>query len=599
MTRINRIIKYVCCTLLIISMLFVVSCKNNSQPNNNTKTTDTTKNSSDNKVSEKKDNVKKYTEEELAQIERQMKIKERAELEEQRKEEYKEFYVPLKDLDSKNEKTKKDVKALYATGYTAGNSLDQSNIDYYGKYVAALRENDSENIAKYRDGINKANRMEKIVSIVNQTEINAIVFDVKDDYGHVTYSSNVDIINQVNKNVNPKIEDIKKTLKILKDNNVYTIARIVVFKDKNFASNFPEHSIQLKTGGVWYDKYSNGVPWVNPFDKYVWDYNVAIAKEAALLGFDEINFDYIRFPDNAKYYNNIVKFEGRDGLDKDKCIRNFLDYTKKELEPYSINVSADVFGLITRSFNDYPEDIGQTWFEMADKIDYICPMVYPSHYGPGWYGLNNPNAHPYEVIKGSMQEALEKTSAMKNPAGVRPWIQDFNWAGKVYGRNEIRAQVIAAKELGINEYLVWNPSNIYDPMCFIETKDELMSKYPVEIVDLDYRNRSASRAINYYLESAVRENLNHLYILTPKNERSELFDDFVTDYEKNNNKILNYKINSISIDENNKQKYIVNIDYTTKVVEDSEEKTVENKDVVWTVQKEDGIWKIYKNNELS
>lgn len=595
MTIIKRIIKNVCCVLLIMSMLFVVSCKNNNQPSDNTKNTDTTQNSSSNKDSQK-DNGKKYTEKELAEIERQKKIKERAELEEQRKEKYKEFYVPLKDLDSKNEKTKIDVKALYATGYTAGNSLDQSNIDYYGNYVAALRDNNSENITKYKNSINKANTMEKIVSIVNQTEVNAIVFDVKDDYGHVTYSSNVDIINKVNKNVNPKIEDIKKTLKLLKDNNVYTIARIVVFKDKNFASNFPEHSIQLKTGGVWYDKYSNGVPWVNPYDKYVWDYNVAIAKEAALLGFDEINFDYIRFPDNAKYYNNIVKFEGRDGLDKDKCIRNFLDYTKKELEPYSINVSADVFGLITRSFNDYPEDIGQTWFEMADKIDYICPMVYPSHYGPGWYGLNNPNANPYEVVKGSMQEALEKTSAIKNPAGVRPWIQDFNWAGKVYGRSEIRAQVVAAKELGINEYLVWNPSNRYDPMCFIETKDELMSKYPVETVDLDYRNRSASKAINYYLESAVYENLNHLYILTPKNERKELFDDFVTEYEDNNNKILNYKINSISIDENDNQKYIVNLDFTTKVVENSEEKTVENKDVVWTVKKEDGIWKIYKNN---
>ena len=133
------------------------------------------------------------------------------------------------------------------------------------------------------------------------------------------------------------------------------------FKDKNFAVKNPEHSIQRKSGGTWLDPNSGNIPWINPFDQYVWDYNVAIAKEASLIGFDEIQFDYVRFPDGSKTYNPITEFPGRKGRDKDEAIAEFLEYSRKELEPYKVNLGADVFGLITRTWDDYPEDIGQTW----------------------------------------------------------------------------------------------------------------------------------------------------------------------------------------------------------------------------------------------
>ena len=427
------------------------------------------------------------SEEEKAQLELEKRIIEREELEKQRKEQLGEFYVPLIPIGQEREKKSVEVKALYATGHTAGNELNKENIDAYGAYIKALSENDTQKARELFNSAEKANKFERIIGIAVATEINGLVINVKDDNGFITYNSNVEIVQRMNKETTIPIKDVENMLKILNEYDIYTIGRIVAFKDKNFAVKSQEHAIQLKSGGTWLDPNSGNIPWINPFDQYVWDYNVAIAKEASLLGFDEIQFDYVRFPDGAKKYNPIAEFPGRNGRDKDEAIGDFLEYSKKELEPYNVNLGADVFGIVTRTWDDYPEDIGQTWILIGEHVDNIAPMVYPSHYSTGWYNLENPNAHPYLVVKGAMEEAVEKNSSMENPPVIRPWIQDFDWAGIVYGPDKVRDQIIAAKELGIYEYMIWNPSNVYDPYAFMMTKKEKSTTYPLDKGELDYR----------------------------------------------------------------------------------------------------------------
>ncbi|NLB33679.1 MAG: hypothetical protein GX818_07960, partial [Tissierellia bacterium] len=283
------------------------------------------------------------SEEEKAKLEEEKRIAgiaERKELEKQRKEQLGEFYVPLIPIGEEREKKSVEVKALYATGHTAGNELNRENIDAYGAYIKALAENDTTKARALFDSAEKANKFERIIGIAVATEINGLVINVKDDNGFITYKSNVEIVQNMNKETPIPIKDVENMLKVLKEYDIYTIGRIVAFKDKNFAIKSPDHSIQLKTGGTWLDPNSGNIPWINPFDQYVWDYNIAIAKEASLLGFDEIQFDYVRFPDGAKKYNPIAEFPGRNDRDKDEAIADFLEYSRNELEPYNVNLGA-------------------------------------------------------------------------------------------------------------------------------------------------------------------------------------------------------------------------------------------------------------------
>jgi hypothetical protein len=300
------------------------------------------------------DSEDELSEEEKARIELEKKIAEREELEKQRKEDLKEFYVPLLPLREEREKKTIEVKALYVTGHTAGNELNKENIEAYGAYVKALEEKDTQKARELFDKAEKANKFERIVGIALATEINGLVINVKDDNGFITYYTDVEIVRNMNEETKIPIKDIRNMLKILKEYDIYTIGRIVAFKDKNFALKSPDHSIQLKSGGIWLDPNSGNIPWINPFDKYVWDYNIAIAKEAALLGFDEIQFDYVRFPDGAKTYNPITEFPGRNDRDKDQAIADFLEYARKELVPYKVNLGADVFGITSFPFRRRP-----------------------------------------------------------------------------------------------------------------------------------------------------------------------------------------------------------------------------------------------------
>lgn len=535
------------------------------------------------------------SEEEKVKLELENKIKEREILEKQRKEEQGEFYVPLVPIEEEREKKVTEVKALYATGHTAGNELVKENIDAYGAYVKAIAEKDVKKANELFANADKANKFERILGIAVGTEINGLVINVKDDNGFITYKSQVEIVQEMNENTAIPIKDVENMLKILKEYDIYTIGRIVTFKDKHFAVAKPEHAIQLKTGGTWLDPNSGNIPWINPFDKYVWDYNIAIAKEAALIGFDEIQFDYVRFPDGAKKYNLIAEFPGRDGRDKDEAIAEFLEYAREELEPYNVNIGADVFGIITRTWDDYPEDIGQTWTLIGEHVDSICPMVYPSHYSTGWYNLEDPNAYPYEVIKGSMEEAQEKNSSMEKPPVIRAWLQDFNWAGKIYGPKEVRAQIIAAKELGVTEYMIWNPKNVYDPNGFIETDVEKNTVYPLDKGELDYRDKTPADAADKYLNGKLNERYSYMFLMTPILDRDKDFDKFQETEKTSGIKLLSYKVHGYEINSDNENIANVNLNYKIEKTIGNAAEIIEKNNVVWVAIKEKGIWKI-KNN---
>ncbi len=569
--------------LLLISAL-LTACAGTADTNVPLTPEETESNETEN-VSEEPE----LSEEEKAQLELQKRIAEREELEKQRKERLGEFYVPLVPIGKEEEKKSVEVRALYVTGHTAGNSLNKENIDAYGAYVRAIIENDTEKARELFDKAEQANKFERIIGIALATEINGLVINVKDDNGFITYNSDVEIVQKMNEATPIPIKDIENMVKVLKEYDLYLIGRIVAFKDKNFAVLSPEHSIQLKTGGIWLDPNSGNIPWVNPFDQYVWDYNIAIAKEASLLGFDEIQFDYVRFPDGAKTYNPITEFPGREGRDKDEAIADFLEYAKNELEPYNVNLSADVFGIVTRTWDDYPEDIGQTWILMGKHVDNLAPMVYPSHYSTGWYNLENPNAHPYLVVKGAMEEAIEKNSSMKNPPIIRPWIQDFDWAGITYGPDKVREQILAAKELGIFEYMVWNPSNVYDPRAFVPTEKEVSTVFPLDKGELDYREKSPADAAEKYLTGMAQKRYSYMYLMTPVDDRVDDFDEFVELQEKNNIKLLSSKVHGYEMD--GKDRANVSLSYKIEV-ENGDTTEIIEKDVVWESVREGNIWKI-------
>jgi len=327
------------------------------------------------------------------------------------------------------------AKGIYLTGWSAGNS-----------------------------------NFQKLLNLVNSTELNSMVIDMKEDDGRITYRSSLPLVKQVKADDVTFISDIDKVIQTLNENNVYTIARVVCFKDPYLAGKKPDWAMQRKTGGVWRDY--KGVAWIDPYRKEVWDYNIAVAKEAAQKGFKEIQFDYVRFPASGWKVDKEVAFYQQNGKAKQQVIADFLSYAKKELAPYNVYISADVFGLVPSVTDDM--QIGQKWELISPVVDYISPMMYPSHYANGTYGLAVPDAKPYETILQGLKDAQAKDAMVrannKETAVIRPWYQDFTarWVrGHIpYGPREVLAQIKAGKELGIEEYLMWDAGNSYSEQAW-------------------------------------------------------------------------------------------------------------------------------------
>lgn len=305
-------------------------------------------------------------------------------------------------------------------------------------------------------------RMEQLLALLDKTELNSMVIDIKDDAGYITYKTDNAELLQMGK-PQPFIGDINKLMERLKKHDVYPIARIVVFKDSVLAKKNPNLSFVNTDGSVWKNK--GGDSFVNPYNEAVWKYNVDIAKEAAKLGFKEIQFDYVRFPEGFEKRADSLKYT-KSSRPRVEIIADFVKYAKSELSPLGVRVSVDIFGYAASV--PAAEGIGQDFVKISKNVDVISPMVYPSHYSTGWFDVKEPDMNPYATIKGSMVDTHKKL----NPLGsykpvIRPWIQDFtaSWLGSghyvKYGKKQVEDQIRALKDQKVDEYLLWNANNRY------------------------------------------------------------------------------------------------------------------------------------------
>ncbi len=305
-------------------------------------------------------------------------------------------------------------------------------------------------------------RLPKLLSLLDKTDLNSMVIDIKDDNGYLTYpTDNAELLKLGT--AKKYIKDIPSLMSQLKEHDVYPIARIVVFKDTVLAEKHHELSYVRPDGTLW--KNGKGDAFVNPYSKEVWDYNIAVAKEAAKLGFKEIQFDYVRFPEGFEKKADTLKYEKTD-ISRVDAVAGFVKYAREQLAPLNVRVSVDIFGYAASV--PAAEGIGQDFVKISKYVDVISPMVYPSHYSTGWFGASNPDTSPYQVIKGSMVDTHKKLDPIGSYKPViRPWIQDFtaSWLGKghyiKYGKTEVEAQIKALHDTGVEEYLLWNAGNSY------------------------------------------------------------------------------------------------------------------------------------------
>ncbi len=311
-------------------------------------------------------------------------------------------------------------------------------------------------------------RMDTLIELVDQTELNAMVIDIKNDEGRVTYKMQSEQVLEIDAGVS-YIKDIEELVSKCKEKNIYLIARIVAFRDPYLAEQKPEWAVHTKDGNIFRDK--SGLAWVNPYKREMWDYMAEIALQAADAGFDEIQFDYIRFSTDIKE-DEVDYGEESENIGKIEIITEFTKYMYEKLVPQGVYVAADVFGTVIDNETDQ-DIVGQDYVQMAEYLDYICPMVYPSHYYSGSYGITIPDADPYATIYAAASSSVQQLRAVpeETRAQVRPWLQGFtaSWvAGHIsYGREQIRAQIKGAYDAGYDEWIVWNAAVKYQPEWFL------------------------------------------------------------------------------------------------------------------------------------
>jgi hypothetical protein len=303
-------------------------------------------------------------------------------------------------------------------------------------------------------GIGSRVLRDEALRLIDQGELNTLVIDIKGDRGIVPYRSSVALASRIGSQKVITVRDMKGLMKRLKEKGVYTIARIVVFKDNPLATTRPDLAVRTPAGAVWHDREDLG--WVDPFKKEVWDYDIDLAVEAAQYGFDEIQFDYVRFPDTPGLQFSKPNTE----RNRVAAITGFLAEAKKRLTPYNVFLGADIFGYVCWNQND--TKIGQRLENLAGTLDYFCPMLYPSGFRYGIPGYRNPVDHPYEMVYLSLKKAAERTHLP--PVRFRPWLQafrDYAFDRRDFGAPEIREQIAAADKFGSGGWLLWNPHNVY------------------------------------------------------------------------------------------------------------------------------------------
>lgn len=297
--------------------------------------------------------------------------------------------------------------------------------------------------------------MDTLLAMIDETELNAVVIDVKNDEGNLTYRPESGTAVEIGACVR-YIPDLPGLVAELKDHGVYTIARIAAFKDPVLAKARPELALRYKNGAAVTE--GTGPAWVNPYEPEVWNYLEEIALGAADAGFDEVQFDYVRFPTGSSM--DQVDYGPAEG-EKAEAVAGFLEQAALALHAREVRISADVFGTVISNRTDAAL-IGQDYAHLAEIVDYVCPMIYPSHYAAGAFGLEVPDAAPYETVYAAL--AQSKALLPGNPC-VRAWLQDFTatWVpGHLeYGAEELRAQIQAVCDAGYTDWLLWNGKNQY------------------------------------------------------------------------------------------------------------------------------------------
>ncbi|MGE5802302.1 MAG: putative glycoside hydrolase [Gemmatimonadota bacterium] len=300
----------------------------------------------------------------------------------------------------------------------------------------------------------------QLVRLADSTEVNAFVVDVKDDTGCLLYPSAVKVAQEIGATKCVRTRDVKSRLDTLHAHNIYTIARIVVAKDPLLAERRPSWSVKHVNGGLWRDRID--IAWVDAYNDSVWIYAAQLAQEAVRLGFSEVQFDYVRFPDEPKEAMAQAIFAARKPGESQRAgVQAGISILMNRLQPLGVPVTFDIFGLTASATGDL--GIGQVWEDFITVADVVLPMVYPSHYYRGSYGLAVPNAEPYRVVRNALMEAIERSRPFANAATIRPYLQAFTLGRRKprYTPHEIREQIRAAEELGIETWVLWNPRSVY------------------------------------------------------------------------------------------------------------------------------------------
>lgn len=305
-------------------------------------------------------------------------------------------------------------------------------------------------------------RLDSLLELADRSSINTFVIDVK-EFGEVSYASSVPLVSAIGAG-RTFISDLPEVLRALRDHGVYPIARIVCFRDPILAEARPEWAIRTRAGGVWVDP-ETGRSWVDSYNPNVWAYNVDLAREALASGFAEIQWDYVRFPDVSDAVRADMVFPAQAGRAAGEAIADFVKSSKLALAPASAPVTVDVFGRVVTASED--SGIGQNFELLVRASDVLLPMVYPALYGAGSFGLANPNAEPYALVRASMDSATARLSRTSGAvATLRPWIQAYSDGGIQYGATEIAEQIRAVEDAGLREWLAWHPGSAYPPDAF-------------------------------------------------------------------------------------------------------------------------------------
>jgi len=321
-----------------------------------------------------------------------------------------------------------EVRGLYWTVYTAGSQKGKELLDY-----------------------------------MTTRGLNTAVVDLKADNGQLGFVPNNPDFQQYALKY-PAIGNLDELLDTLRRNHIYRIARIFIMRDGAFGKAHPEFTLQKKSGGTWVDK--TGTPWLDPAATPVADYAVALGKEAYARGFDEVEFDYVRFPSDGELEGIVYPvYDGKQS--KVEVMQDFFDHVGGAMKEASIPVSFDLFGMTFLRTDDF--GIGQRLQDVLPNANFVSPMAYPSHYPKGFEGFANPATHPYDVVKTTLESGV-KLEKLVNPffpekqlrQSFRPWIQDFD-IGAVYTAPMIEAQIKAARDAGASGWLIWNARNVYEP----------------------------------------------------------------------------------------------------------------------------------------